>query len=433
MTQKQKVIFISTFIFAGFLVSVAYHIFCSYILKLNYYPYNTFLFRPEDRFGDFLDNFNAGANPYGEIKFSRAMFPFFMFLSRLMYLADHKIVLLGLYLAIFVYTLGVLIFNFLAPLPVRLRLLAVFSLLFCSYPVLISLDRANFENWIFLLIFFSIVLVQKKKYVLAGLLTGIAIAIKPYSAFFLPVLFIDGQVVAVLISMGIALLVTLLSLLALPVPLAVSISTLGANLGLYNEVYVVGNEGLYFGTSLFAVLKLVVFWLGDVFHWFLSSNDVLGSVRTMMLPYFLVTNVLFALILAMLCIYKTPLWKKTAVLAACLALFPYVGSSYRLLYFFVPLILFLVEAKSQRTDWLYSFVFGSLMIPTSYFHFVFNPIYLLHPGEADDSIFFHPIIIFALLILVIYDVLKQRELNRQFVGFVDWIQKMGKFQKREAE
>ena len=92
MTQRRKVIFIAIFLGVGFWASVAYHFFAAYVLKLNYYPYNTFLFRPKDRFGDFLDNFNAGHDAYTKILVTRAMFPPFVLLCRMMYLINLKIV-----------------------------------------------------------------------------------------------------------------------------------------------------------------------------------------------------------------------------------------------------------------------------------------------------------------------------------------------------
>src|ERR1700690_1187796 len=194
MTQRQKIIFISVFVIIGFIVSVAYHYFVAHVLNYNYYPYNTFLFRPNDRFMDFLDIFNAGSSPYRQIGSNRAMFPFFMLLAWVMYFVDNRIILLGIYIVLSINILITLIWHLTRRQSAKLRILAVFGFVFCSYPSLISIDRANIENGVFLLVFISIILAQKNKYVAAGLLMGIAIALKPYSIFLLPLFLMDGQI-----------------------------------------------------------------------------------------------------------------------------------------------------------------------------------------------------------------------------------------------
>jgi hypothetical protein len=409
------------FIVTGFLISLSYHYFVGHSLKFNY-PYNTFLFRPGDRFGDFRDNFNAGSNPYREIKSSRAMFPFFMLISWLMYLADHKMILLGLYLVIFMFGLSIIMLIFLKKESVYLRLFSVISFLFCSYPVLISFDRANFENGVFLLVFVSVILVQKKNFFGAGIIMGISIALKPYSIFFLPLFLIDGMIAPILIAGGVALFISMASLIILPVQISGALNILQTNLGLYNEVYVVGNEGLYFGTSIFGFLKVLIYWLGGLFNWFSSNDQVLVFFRSIMTPYLIVTILLFTSILLIMLFYQTSMWKKTAILASCLTLLPFIGSAYRMLYFFIPLMLFLVENRQEVKDRFYAIIFGLIMIPTSYIHFIFNPIFLANPGETDDSVLFHPIIITIFLVSLIYDLLSQRKLNEPFYALTKQFQ-----------
>src|SRR5215510_2610439 len=191
MTLPQKVKYICLFILIGFSLSTLYHLYVGLYLH-QAYPYNTFLFRPEDRFGDFLDIFNAGKKPYGEILANRGMFPFFMLLSYILYSLDHKVRMLALFLILLPSTLAILIWRFLNQESIWLRLSLLFILLFCSYPVLISFDRANIEVVTFILIFLSVILCRQKKYLLAAIFMGIALAFKPYSFFFLPIFLIEG-------------------------------------------------------------------------------------------------------------------------------------------------------------------------------------------------------------------------------------------------
>ena len=380
MTQRQKVIFIAVFIIIGFLASVAYHFFVAYILKLNYYPYNTFLFRPSDRFGDFLDNFNAGHDAYRKVSATRAMFPLFVVLCRIMYsinfrlmhLINVKMLLLILYLVGFLLCLSFYILYSLRQCSAGLRYIACGSML-VSFPVLISLDRANFENGIFLLVALSVGLLIKKKYILAALMLGIASALKPYSAIFFLLFLIDEQFLAIISGAGAWGLSTILSLLVLPTPLPIELHNLQASMDVYNQHYVVGNSGMYFGNSLFGLIKFIVYLIGDQFHLFSTKHAVLLFIQFLMEPYMLITLAAALVILVILFVYKTPLWQKVAIVVFCMNLLPYIGGGYRLLYLFIPLLMFLAFEEKDKLDMVY-------------FNFIWTDFYT----ERIRSLFFQP-------------------------------------------
>ena len=325
--------------FVGTTLSVLFHLYMTLSLKRPY-PYNTFLFRPENRFGDFFDIFNAGANPYNEIKGGRGIFPLFMLISRVFYVLDHKVLLLILFELSFLFVFSILLLGFFKNEHTDIKVIALFVLVFCSFPVLFSLDRANIENCIFLIVFLSVVLCWKKKYLLASFLMGVAIAIKPYSIFFLPIFVIEGQIFFSLLSVALAIMFSVGALIILPQPITYEMNVLQANLARYNEYYVIRNQGLYFGTSIFGALKIFIYSIASVQHWFGSTDQVLEFNRSLLRPYFLATNIVLVAVVLLLTQYKTVFWKKIAILVACQTLFPYVGSTYRLLYFYIPMSFF---------------------------------------------------------------------------------------------
>jgi len=72
MNKLQKIDTISIIIIAGFSFAVFYHYILGTYLGLTY-PYDTFLFRPDDKFMDF---FNMLVSPYRDGKFHNVQFPF---------------------------------------------------------------------------------------------------------------------------------------------------------------------------------------------------------------------------------------------------------------------------------------------------------------------------------------------------------------------
>ena len=77
MSKKRKIELVMLIIFLGTTISIIYHYFMG--LKGYGYPYNTFLFRPDDRLMDFVWPYRISGNPYG---IARADFQNFPFLYR---------------------------------------------------------------------------------------------------------------------------------------------------------------------------------------------------------------------------------------------------------------------------------------------------------------------------------------------------------------
>lgn len=197
----------------------------------------------------------------------------------------------------------------------------------------------------------------------------------------------------------------------LPHSLTNDFHVLEASLKSYNDSYVIYNEGLYFGTSIYGAIKVLLYWISDAFGWFANYDQVQEAVKSLIAPYFLISNLIFLSLVVLLLIYKTSFWKKLAVLVACLVLLPFVGSAYRLLYLFIPLLYFLVDANVEPKDKFHVALFGLMMMPMGYIHFKFNSIFLVSPGETSESVLLHPILLTTLLVSIVIDIIRVHELN----------------------
>ncbi len=62
----RKSYLVLSIVLTGFILSVVYHTVMAKVFGYDYYPYNTFLFWPADRFNDFFNHFYRAEhlNPY---------------------------------------------------------------------------------------------------------------------------------------------------------------------------------------------------------------------------------------------------------------------------------------------------------------------------------------------------------------------------------
>jgi len=378
------------------------------------YPANTFLFRPWDMFNDFANQYVLFTNPewIRSQPFRWNHFPF-AFVVQLPYFY-----LLRPVVGIVVRELFIVV-PFLAISAMQLkddsrfstfRNTIIFSV--CTYPVLFALDRANNEADIFLLVCWFMFLLKERKYAWSVVPLSLAMAFKPYAAVFLPLLVIEQVSPQTLlatfrtggVSTGISALVRACGaavsalLLALVLNL-VSIPIL-ANTVSYNpyvlpaawkqtvDLYVIGDEGLPFSNSLWALLKIV-----------LSNLDAglyEGALRGLMSPYRTTVLVLFI----MTCIYawtcESVFWKRVALFVLSLNLFPYVSGDYKLLHLFVPIWLFINAKEREPLDFTYAVLFALLLVPKNYARFV-------TPGsaEANLGVVLNPLLMLALGVIIV--------------------------------
>jgi hypothetical protein len=173
----------------AFLISVIKYVLINYFVNPGY-PNSTFLFNPDDRFGDFVNMVDAckSLDPYNlQNKLPSVYFP----LSNLFFYLVFVICKMDISISIlfFISIFLVLLFIMLKSNVRGTKKQTFFFLLalLLSYPVLFSLDRLNLELYLFIFIFLFIYFYNKNQYNVAVLFLSFAICMKLYPILFLTI------------------------------------------------------------------------------------------------------------------------------------------------------------------------------------------------------------------------------------------------------
>ena len=400
MNTLKKINFLFFFVIIGLSLSLLYHFILGFI-GFDY-PFNSFLFDPTDRFMDFKNNYNKviDYDPYQVLGPSKYFYNgltvhwplgmtlifFFTFLPINISIYIYLIIFLLLFI-FFIYS-----FTKEYVLIDKIKLLLVGIL---SYPLIFSIDRANVEIYVFILTAFFIksYFFDNKKYGL--LFLSLAGAMKPYPFIFLGILFLDKKILEILFTVSLSILINFILILSFKGSLSANFESLFSNMAIYSDWYQIGNMGLSFGHTLWGVLKISIYTFIKLFHFNIVKSEILLFLFK---PYLLTMLLLFIFTLK---IFYTSKERNTSLMISILTvqmiLFPFVSGNYRLLYMFIPLLIFVNEDKKGFRDYLYIILFGMLLIPLHYF-----PI----NNDIWSEVVLYPAILTMLLVLFLQDYIR---------------------------
>jgi len=387
--MKNKVNIITAIMLVGFVIAVFYHYYMGSYLSLNY-PFNTFLFAPQAKCSDLLDELQrvSGLNPYFSNFGHAVYFPF-------MYILEYIFLLLvpsdqNSYILFFVCSmmLFVVLVNFLVLKHGTFSKLEItqytFILSFMSFPLLFDLDRGNLEAFVFISMVLFMYMFYRKHYNMSAIFLAMAIAMKLTPILF-AILFIKHKQFKSIILCGIStLILTLFSLLLFKASVLNSINGVFSGISYFYNDYVIGNGGLKYGSSIYGAIKNFI-----IMENINMPIDWLYSITNM------VSMLVMIVILLIILIKKSVLWKQVALLSCLTLLCTPVASDYRLIIMFLPLWLFLLETDKSKFDTIYAVLFGLIMIPQGY--------YIFYPATVSVSEFSHPLILIALSIIILLD------------------------------
>lgn len=384
MTREQKISAISLIILVGFTFAVLYHYILGVYLSLNY-PFNTFLSQPEDRWMDFIWPYMLSPNPYVILRPSHQNFPFLYKIAsgfRILEPTFSLFTFLFLFWALFAY----ICMRELRTENRIFNLQTAFIFCFLSYPILISLDRANFEVLEFLFLYVYIFYYQKRPN-LSALALGCGIALKAFPVVLAILLQADRKYKQLFIAALTSFTVTMISYATLPGGIITNILYHLVNLKLYTKFYVIDNLGLYLGNSIWGGLKFISIW---------TSSRLLDPNTY--------TSLSVLVLIAISCyiiFFENSFWKKTALAVCSLNLLPVVSGDYKLLHIFIPLFLFINTSEQSKYDIVYVLLFGLLLIPKGYYHLPTLP-------EANIAILLNPV----LMLLMVLSIIFGRQVNK---------------------
>lgn len=396
MTREQRGTLLVVVVAVGMLAALLYHRWWS----VDLYPFNTFLFRPEDRFNDLRHGwrFFAERLPLAQTPWPVAPGPLTV-VYRLLGLLPFSAAL-----ALVVGTAPAVVlaaswraFRGASRRGALARSLALTAL---AYPVWFAADRANLEVLVFALTWAAVEAFRARRLGASAVLLGLAVAFKPFPGALLLLFLAERRLREVAVVLAVAAAVTAASQVYLLRFTPFEYATVADAARRYFESAVLRNDGLVFGHSAFGLIKVLVCKLSPASPppaW--PAGD--ATNRALVLPYQLAT-VAFGLGLAAWAWRSRPApWRAVTVACCAIGLLPVVSVDYRLLNLFIPALLFVRDAPPTRCDAAWVVLFGLLLSPRAYDHYVFSRACRLPWYEVTSSVVTTPILLAILMALAL--------------------------------
>jgi len=391
MLKEEKISLLVLIIVVGFSIAVAYHYVMGYYLGRPW-PANTFLHQPGGYFFDFklIVRQSAALDPFREDIGGFAGAPFGQFIGYLFSIIRPAFLRLFIFFGSFFAVFFLMARHYLYGLKSKLtsyQLLAIFAIVFLTYPVLFAVDRANFDLLVVPCLFLFAFTYERQKYKASTVFLALAITLKPFAAIFIIVYVLDKKFKDGLLVIFNAVFLTVLSLSLFKDGLFVE--TQKYLHALFNNVdYLSAGNLQAFTSDLYALLTVGMKFVGDKFG------------TTMYLPAHPVARIVYAAITAIVLIYfviylwekPKPLWKVLAVLTILIILLPFNSFDYRLTYLFVPMLMYMATNEKTRNDLLIVILWGLLLVPKNYYAI---------SGEQNIGVVINPLILIGLLICII--------------------------------
>ena len=355
------------------------------------FPYNTFLFEPENRFHDLRGFFGPldANDPYAVraicLPFERfgslcgsAYPPFsFIVMEPFSWLGDTWSVVALTVLVIA--GLGAFMAWELDFVPLIDRSAAVVVVTVVTYPFLFAFDRANIEVVVTLLLAASVWALQTSRYDVAAVAIGGAAAIKVFPLVFVVLFLIWRLWRPLFITLATTFALTFFGSIYYSFDLPFTLDRFRQSVHYFNETYVIRDAGLGWGMSLFGPVKLLAV---DVFG---------GSTQTVrgLLPAYTAISVILLLVVVA-ALWRLPLvfWEQITLLVLTINLLPAASTDYKLLHLVIPMALFLRGGTDDRWRWWYLAGFAALMVPKAYV--------VLRPEGASLGVVLNPLIMLAM-------------------------------------
>jgi hypothetical protein len=383
---------IALLLLTGFALAVAFHYIEGSYLGSGY-PYNTFLFLPDDALNDLFNSLrmSSGLNPY----ISPEPGSYFPFIYLPLYAVSHLDKALQTLLFLITSLPVFICFNkeYLSRAGFKGTILWQNTLIFSclSYPMLFCLDRGNLEIYVLLILAAMFYLFEDGRTLWAAACLAIAIALKGSPGIFLLLFARRGHWRAVLLACALSAALVVLPLFVYHGGFAANLAAMRYTMGSFFKYFALDNHDYSHNASLFNLARLC-----DIFYYALQDRALLLNVFNR------VSQALGCVMVYYIWRRKSSLWKQTALLCCATLLFTPVTNDYKLIILFLPLWLFITSEERGRLDSLYAVLFALLLIPKEY------P--LAHPAQLREapqlplmalSIIANPLLMLLLCALII--------------------------------
>jgi len=406
MSKEERICLLVLIVVVGFSIAVAYH-YAMAFYWVGTWPASTFLFEPSSRFSDFtlVVRQSARLDPFGEDIGGFAGSPFAQFVGYLFSVIRPASLRLPIFLGSFFIGLILMVKHSLYGLKPRLtshQLLAIFATVFLTYPVLFAADRANFDLLVLPCLFLFALTYARQQYKASTLFLGLAIALKPYTAIFILLYVFDRRYRDTLLVLFNVVFLSVLSLALFKDGLYVETQKYFHALSRHASDSSFGSEIVY-TSDLFSLLTVAARPIGHVLH--SGSLMCLTDHPNTRVAYAIAALIISAYFAIHLWQKPRPLWKTMAVLSILILLLPFNSHDYRLIYLFVPTLMYLATSESTRHDLLIVVLWGLLLVPKAYYHF----------GSLQNiSMVINPLLLIGLLICVVPDAFSRHGIATAF-------------------
>lgn len=381
-----KALLLSRWIVIGTTTAFIYHMTLSWIPGYDQFPWNTFLFIPADRFNDFRNifrPFTSGTNPY-----HFKTYVYFPALTLLMLpfqpLGAFALKTFGLLFGIgFV----ILTHRICRKTLDQMTSLTLVASLLISYPFLFSLDRANIECLMLLMILLSWQTRNTAYENWGCLLLGWVGAIKLYPLLYLLPDLMNWRFRKLALTASSAVVTTLIGFKLVPGDNRQTLVLLAKNLRIFHAEYVTWSSGVHYSASLLAAVKAACFFCSG-----LLRVDSIHVVRFAENNWrFIVLTGLAGMLVAGWKLRKADEWKCIFAAVAAMILLPPVSFDYKLLHLILPMVLF-INTPAAAHDRVFTILFGLLMIPKAWFFI---------SGDISIAVILNPVLICLMLVMLL--------------------------------
>lgn len=421
LDPKRRLFRYSLIILAGLFLFFLYRYIGSRTLGLVY-PWNSFLFLPEDRFMDFfsINHMVADLDPYAD---ASSYPPFALILAyfftrvipgsdRLtaMQIRDNDMVgqlwLFGLYFVCFA-IIAVVIYRriavyFSGDKNIVKRIFSigiVIGGILLMAPNIYALDRGNYLVICVLFLTLFCMYYGKNDY-LAAVFLAFAASLKLFPVVLFLIFFLDKKWKPLLTGLLTGGLGSLVCMFFFKGEFLRNVwrfvnSLLGFSGGLdanhsYYYRYAVGLRS-FFGDVLFAIKTYIPNWI---------AIDKLT----------LIASALLLVLVIVMCVYDKRFWRRIMYLSFLMILAPTPSFFYNLAYLLGPIVLFLTKDTIEKNDTWFFIGLAVLMIPTNYYYFLANCSDA--PVLVGINCIINPLIMLALLCVGAVELIHNRKCNK---------------------
>ncbi|MDD5772140.1 MAG: glycosyltransferase 87 family protein [bacterium] len=387
LTREEKISYISTIILIGFMCTYIYDYWMGAYLGKSY-PFNTFLFKPWDRFNDFFTPMNivlrGNGNPYNFISPDSINSPLYHLMAiGFMYINPFLsfIVCIFAFIIFFVYVISKNLV--LATRMETFKNAIIFS--FFTAIFLFSLERSNYEIIIFVLIYFFLEFYRKKNLITCVIILSVAIALKAAPGVLI-LLFLDAkQYKEALLTLVITLALNLLSYSVFTGGLWHNFQNNLISMKLYSKAYAMSMGGGVGTNSLWGAVKI----LREYFFNYIN-------IETLYYVHYIIAFTIFVSVSAYILKIEKVFWKKLSLMIIMMSLLPHHSGYPKLMHLYFPMFLFINSGEKDKYDLIYTVLFALILIPKAYYHFPFLP-------ELNESAILLPLFMVLFMGFIIYD------------------------------